>query len=151
MLYNAKDIKNVLVQVSVNGAITLVLMILSIVFGYITAVNVNEILGAVILIAGLAVTIFVFGNFTLPCYRYYRYLLDIFTGKYTKRSGVISSVGEKPVYKDNKNYYYEVEFNFGSGYNGLFLYDANLGKPEFKAGDKKTLVSSENFIVKVED
>lgn len=149
MFYSAKDLKSVLTQLIINVVIDFVILAAGIAFGYILAMKNELFLGTVVLCVGIFLTIFVLGNFVLPCFYYYRYLMDIFTGKYSKRTGIIAKVGDKPVYKDNKNYYYEIDVDLGNGMCGLFLYDANLGKPNLHEGEQKTLICYENFIIEL--
>lgn len=150
MFYSGKDLKSVLTQLIVNAAIDIVLLAAGITFGYIVAMNKSLFAGIIVMYVFLFAAIFVLGNFVLPCVYYYKYLLEIFTGKYSKRSGIIAKIGNKPVYKDNKNYFYEIDVELGDGMYCLFLYDANLGSPAMTVGEQKTLICYENFIVKTE-
>lgn len=150
MFYSGKDLKSVLTQLIVNAVIDVMLLAAGIAFGYIVAMNKSLFAGIMVMYVFLFAAIFVLGNFVLPCVYYYKYLLEIFTGKYSKRSGTVSKISSKPIYKDNKNYYYEIDVELGEDMYCLFLYDANLGKPTMTVGEYKTLICYENFIVKTE-
>ena len=151
MLYSGKDLKTVLTQLIIWAAIDLIILAASIAFGFIISMDKDLVIGTIIMIAGLFLFIFVLGNFALPCFYYYRYLMDVFTGRYSKRAGNIAKISKKPLYKDNKNYYYEIDVDLGGGMCGMLLYDANIGKPDFNVGEHKSFVCYENFIVKVEE
>ena len=109
MLYSGKDLKTVLTQLIIWAAIDLIILAASIAFGFIISMDKGLVIGTIIMIAGLFLFIFVLGNFALPCFYYYRYLMDVFTGRYSKREGNIAKISKKPLYKDNKNYYYEID------------------------------------------
>lgn len=150
MFYSGKDLKSVLTQLIIGAVIDVALVVVGIVLGYTVAMNNGLFLGIIVLYIFLFLAIFVLGNFVLPCVYYYKYLMEVFTGKYNKRTGVIKKIGSKPMYKDNKNYYYEIDVDLGEGMYGLFLYDANLGKPKLDIDERKTLICYENFIIKTE-
>ena len=106
-------------------------------------------LGSLIATVCLVAAVFLFGNLFIPCYHYYRFISEVLYGRSHLREGVIFQVGKKPVYKDNKNYYYEVLIETGEKLYGQFLFDANLGLPPFETGRKTQVLCYENFIVKI--
>ena len=151
MLYKGKDLQNVLIELLVFIVVDVVLLAVGLVAAYNVAFDVGETVGGIIVGVTFVVCIFIFGVFIAPCYHYYKYLLDVLTGKKTLRSGIIHSVGSKAVYKDNKNHYYEIDLEIGKELYALCLYDANLGKPDLKVGEHKTFLCFENYILKVQD
>lgn len=151
MFYSGKDIKSVTHQMWIFSAIDFAVLVGGFVLAFLVALNKSAGWGSAIATATICVVIFILGNFIMPCVHYYKYLMEVFTGKYVKRSGIISQISPNPIYKDNKNYYYEVDMDLGDSKCGLFLFDANLGKPKFNVGDEKILICYENYIVKIEE
>lgn len=149
MFYTNNDVKNVFTQLIVNIVLALLILIGGIVAGFVIALNGSETLGTIVLCIVMFAFIFMLGNFVLPCFYYYRYLLDIMVGRYNRRTGTVKKIGKKPVYKDNKNYYYEIDIDIGGGMYGLFLYDANLGKPKMKENEYIDFVCYEHFIIEI--
>lgn len=150
MLYSGDDVKSVLRQLWVFAVIDVIVLVGGFIYAFYVALNDSTFWGGVIATLVLCLFIFLLGNTVLPCVHYYKYLIDVFTGKYTRRSGIVSRISDKPLYKDNKNYYYEVDVDLGDSKYGMFLYDANVGEPEFSVGDNLIITCYENFIVKAE-
>lgn len=148
MLYNEKDVKSTLRELIIFAVIDLAVLVCGIIFAIKIGLESSETVGTIILIASLFVFIFVLGIFVMPCVHYYTYLCELVTGKRTTRTGVVATISKDALYKDNKNYYYEIDVRFEDGKCGMYLFDANIGKPTVAVGDSVEIVSYENYILK---
>ncbi len=151
MFYSEKDIRDVRTELFIFIAIDVAVLIAGFALAYFLALNIAEALGTVCVIICVALCVFIFGNFVSPCYHYYKYLLEVLSGRFRVSSGVIKSISSKPIYKDNKNHYYEVDIEVIPGKYALFLYDANLGEPPFSQGQRIKCLCCENYMLKVQD
>ena len=88
-------------------------------------------------------------NFFAPCYSYYKYLNEVLSGRSHLREGIVREISKKPIYKDNKNYYYEVLVEMDDDLYAQFLYDSNLGKPPLEVGKPVQMKCYENFIIEI--
>ena len=70
--------------------------------------NVSNPLGLFILVIGVCVDEFIWGVYLRPVVTYRKFVREILTGRERQRRGYVVDIGEKPVYKDNKLFYYEV-------------------------------------------
>lgn len=149
MLYSEKDLKDVLRQLIIYIAVCIVMAGVGIAISYVLALNVVSTLGKIAILITTFLCVFFFGNIVSPCYHYYKFLLEALTGRCKIMGGVVKSIGKKPIYKDNKNFYYEVDIEVAPEKYALFLYDANLGNPNFNEGERIKCTCYENFILKV--
>ena len=149
MFYSQADQKKTFRQMMIYLILLIAVAAAGITVGLILGIGGRLSFGSLIATVCLAAAIFLFGNFFIPCYHYYRYVSEVLYGRCHLREGVVFEVGKKPVYKDNKNYYYEVLIETGEGLYGQFLYDANLGLPPFESGQRAQVQCYENFIVKI--
>lgn len=149
MLYSEKDLKDVLKQLIIYIIICVLVMGIGIAVSYILALNVTSTLGTFSILVTTFLCVFLFGNLISPCLHYYKFLFEALTGRCKTMGGVIKNIGRKPVYKDNKNFYYEVDIEVAPEKYALFLYDANLGTPKFTAGERIKCTCYENYILKV--
>ncbi len=150
MLYEQKSVKSVSVQLITILSLSLIVLIGGIIAGIVISVNGEKSIGAAIGTVSICIFIFLLGNFIMPCYNYYKYLVELFRGRKCKRGGIIKSISKKPIYKDNKNYYYEIDVEIEKDMYAMLMYDANLGVPPMQIGDEKSFVCYENYIVKIE-
>jgi hypothetical protein len=120
----------------------------SLIISIIVAGTVNNRLGMYILIFGICLDIFVWGMFGSPVLAYYNFLKDIFTGRIREESGVVKSVNTKPVYKDNRLYYYEVLIDDGET-ERMLLIDANKPLPAFDIGKRYEFEVYQNYVVNI--
>lgn len=149
MLYSEKDLKDVLKQLIIYIVLCVIVIGAGITVSYVLAFNINSTLGTFTILVTTAVCVFLFGNLVSPCFHYYKFLLEALTGRCKSMGGVVKSIGKKPVYKDNKNFYYEVDIEVAPEKYALFLYDANLGNPNFEVGKRINCMCYENYILKV--
>ena len=147
-MYKQEDVQEVRRQLirmlTVIGAIFLGFLIISIVL----ANTVNNRLGMFILVIGVCLDIFVWGMYASPILAYYNFLKDIFSGRIRVESGIVKNVNTKPVYKDNKLFYYEVLIDDGE-VERLLLIDANKPLPAFDIGKKYEFEVFQNYVVNV--
>ncbi len=149
MLYTGNELKKILRQLIVFVVIDIAVLAAGLILSFNIGLNQSKYTGTALVCVTVFLFIFILGNFVLPVVHYYKYLMEIFTGRYTERTGIVKSLGEKPVYKDNKNYYYEVDIDIGDDKCALYLYDANLNDIPFSVGDRITVTACENYMVKV--
>jgi len=107
---------------------------------------VNNTLGLIVLLIGICLDIFIWGVYGSQILAYYRFLRDMFTGRQRVESGVVKRVGNQPVYKDNKLYYYEVLIE-NDGVERILLVDANKPLPDIQVGQKYEFKVFQNFVI----
>lgn len=107
---------------------------------------VNNTLGLIVLLIGICLDIFIWGVYGSQILAYYRFLRDMFTGRQRVESGVVKRVGNQPVYKDNKLYYYEVLIE-NDGVERILLVDANKPMPDIQVGQKYEFKVFQNFVI----
>lgn len=107
---------------------------------------VNNTLGLIVLLIGICLDIFIWGVYGSQILAYYRFLRDMFTGRQRVESGVVKRVGNQPVYKDNKLYYYEVLIE-NDGVKRILLVDANKPLPDIQVGQKYEFKVFQNFVI----
>lgn len=127
----------------------MLIIVVGCVASYFVAFDIASALGTFAILVTTFLGVFWFGNLISPCYSYYKYLLEALTGKCKIMGGNVVSLSKKPVYKDNKNFYYEIDVEVAPERYALFLYDANIGRPEFNEGDRVKFTCYENYILKV--
>lgn len=149
MLYSEKDLKDVLKQLVIYIAVGVIILIVGIIVSYVLALNITSTLGTFVILLTTFLCVFWFGTVISPCYYYYKFLLEALTGRCKIMGGRVITIGKKPIYKDNKNFYYEVDIEVAAEKYALFLYDANLGQPNFNEGDRIKCTCYENYILKV--
>lgn len=149
MLYSEKDLKDVLKQLIVYIAVCVAVVGVGIGISYVLALNIASALGTFAILVTTSLCVFLFGNLVSPCLHYYKFLLEALTGRCKSMSGIVKNISKKPVYKDNKNFYYEVDIEVAPEKYALFLYDANLGTPKFTVGERIKCTCYENYILKV--
>ena len=107
--------------------------------------------GTIVIIVACVVSVFVYGMYVSPLHRYTNYLNDAVMGTKHKVTCVIKSISQKPVYKDNKLYFYEITVNAcKEEYDRLYLFDANVELPSIHVEDVVNIIYYENFIVGIE-
>jgi len=109
---------------------------------------VNNTLGLIVLLIGICLDIFIWGVYGSQILAYYRFLRDMFTGRQRVESGVVKRVGNQPVYKDNKLYYYEVLIE-NDGVERILLVDANKPLPDIQVGQKYEFKVFQNFVIDI--
>jgi len=109
---------------------------------------VNNTLGLIVLLIGICLDIFIWGVYGSQILAYYRFLGDMFTGRQRVESGVVKRVGNQPVYKDNKLYYYEVLIE-NDGVERILLVDANKPLPDIQVGQKYEFKVFQNFVIDI--
>ena len=70
--------------------------------------NISNPLGLFILVIGVCVDEFIWGVYLRPVVTYRKFVREILTGRERQKRGYVVDIGERPVYKDNKLFYYEV-------------------------------------------
>lgn len=134
-----KQLKKVIL---VMGAVLVAFLAISIAL----ASLVNNTLGLIVLLIGICLDIFIWGVYGSQILAYYRFLRDMFTGRQRVESGVVKRVGNQPVYKDNKLYYYEVLIE-NDGVERILLVDANKPLPDIQVGQKYEFKVFQNFVI----
>jgi len=109
---------------------------------------VNNTLGLIVLLIGICLDIFIWGVYGSQILAYYRFLGDMFTGRQRVESGVVKRVGNQPVYKDNKLYYYEVLIE-NDGVERILLVDANKPMPDIQVGQRYEFKVFQNFVIDI--
>lgn len=109
---------------------------------------VNNTLGLIVLLIGICLDIFIWGVYGSQILAYYRFLRDMFTGRQRVESGVVKRVGNQPVYKDNKLYYYEVLIE-NDGVERILLVDANKPMPDIQVGQRYEFKVFQNFVIDI--
>jgi len=109
---------------------------------------VNNTLGLIVLLSGICLDIFIWGVYGSQILAYYRFLRDMFTGRQRVESGVVKRVGNQPVYKDNKLYYYEVLIE-NDGVERILLVDANKPMPDIQVGQRYEFKVFQNFVIDI--
>jgi len=109
---------------------------------------VNNTLGLIVLLIGICLDIFIWGVYGSQILAYYRFLRDMFTGRQRVESGVVKRVGNQPVYKDNKLYYYEVLIE-NDGVERILLVDANKPLPDIQVGQRYEFKVFQNFVIDI--
>lgn len=109
---------------------------------------VNNTLGLIVLLSGICLDIFIWGVYGSQILAYYRFLRDMFTGRQRVESGVVKRVGNQPVYKDNKLYYYEVLIE-NDGVERILLVDANKPLPDIQVGQRYEFKVFQNFVIDI--
>lgn len=149
MLYSEKDIKITFRQMMVYLCVAVVVAAAGIVAGLLLGFSDHLSTGTIVAILCIAGAVFLFGNFFAPCYSYYKYLNEVLSGRSHLREGIVREISKKPIYKDNKNYYYEVLVEMDDDLYAQFLYDSNLGKPPLEVGKPVQMKCYENFIIEI--
>ena len=149
MLYSEKDVKITLRQMMVYLCVAVVVAAAGIVAGLLLGFSDHLSTGTIVAILCIAGAVFLFGNFFAPCYSYYKYLNEVLSGRSHLREGIVREICKKPIYKDNKNYYYEVLVEMDDDLYAQFLYDSNLGKPPLEVGKPVQMKCYENFIIEI--
>ena len=150
MLYEQKNLKSVSIQLIVILSLSLIVLVGGVVAGLLISIGGEKSMGSTVGTVSICVFIFLLGNFIMPCYNYYKYLVEMFRGRHCKRGGIVKSISKRPMYKDNKNYYYEIDVEVEKEMYAMLMYDANLGKPPMQIGDEKSFICYENYIVQIE-
>ena len=149
MLYSEKDIKITFRQMMVYLCVAVVVAAAGIVAGLLLGFSDHLSTGTIVAILCIAGAVFLFGNFFAPCYSNYKYLNEVLSGRSHLREGIVREISKKPIYKDNKNYYYEVLVEMDDDLYAQFLYDSNLGKPPLEVGKPVQMKCYENFIIEI--
>ena len=149
MLYSEKDVKITLREMMVYLCVAVVVAAAGIVAGLLLGFSDHLSTGTIVAILCIAGAVFLFGNFFAPCYSYYKYLNEVLSGRSHLREGIVREISKKPIYKDNKNYYYEVLVEMDDDLYAQFLYDSNLGKPPLEVGKPVQMKCYENFIIEI--
>ena len=149
MLYSEKDVKITLRQMMVYLCVAVVVAAAGIVAGLLLGFSDHLSTGTIVAILCIAGAVFLFGNFFAPCYSYYKYLNEVLSGRSHLREGIVREISKKPIYKDNKNYYYEVLVEMDDDLYAQFWYDSNLGKPPLEVGKPVQMKCYENFIIEI--
>lgn len=136
-----KQLKNVILVIS---AVLIAFLAISIAL----ASLVNNTLGLIVLLIGICLDIFIWGVYGSQILAYYRFLGDMFTGRQRVESGVVKRVGNQPVYKDNKLYYYEVLIE-NDGVERILLVDANKPMPDIQVGQRYEFKVFQNFVIDI--
>jgi len=151
VIYSVSDIKSTEKQYIKSliflGVFIFLMLAASIVLGlfkYVTE-------GTIVIVAACIISIFVYGMYVSPLHRYTNYLSEVITGTKHKVTCVIKSISQKPIYKDNKLYFYEITVNvYNNEFDRLYLFDANVDLPDIHVEDEVNIVYYENFIVGIE-
>jgi len=133
-----RQLKGTILKVSVVFVVSVILSVL-------TAVFFSSNLGMFVMIAGICLCIFLWGIYGTPVLNYYNYIKDISIGRSRSIHGIVKKVGTRPVYKDNKLFYYELLID-EKGEERLLLMDANRPFMKFEENHPYTFEIHENYI-----
>ncbi len=105
-------------------------------------------IGTGFLMIGVCFNIFLWGMYGNPVLAYYRFVKDIVTGRTREMTGKVAWVGDQPIYKDNKLFYYEVWLD-DEGVERVLYYDMNKGTPNVEPGVTYHFRIHENYVVEI--
>jgi len=148
-MYDFKLLQQVTHQVKMTLIAVSGMFIISLISSILTASTVSNNLGMIILVAGVCLCIFIWGIYGAPVLNYYYFLKDITAGRSRHIKGIVKKIGESPVYKDSKLYFYEVLID-EDGEERLLLIDANTPKDIVKENERYLFCIHENYIKNVQ-
>lgn len=147
-MYSEQDLQEVQHQLKRISIRVGIIFLLFLVGSIILANSINNKLGMVVLILGVCLNVFIWGMYGTPVLAYYRFLKDILTGRLRMETGLVKRVDSKPVYKDNKLFYYEIWID-EDGTERMLLSDANKPFPNIQEGKKYQFQVFQNFITDI--
>ncbi len=141
-----KQIQSVLIKVLIIFAIFLTISL-------VVAKNVSNPLGLFILVIGLCVCEFIWGIYGKPVVTYKKFLQEILTGRQRQQERYVVDIGEEPVYKDNRLFYYEilVKEDEEDDMEQMLLIDSNKVFPSIKEGKWYEFALYQNYVVDVKE
>lgn len=147
-MYKQEDLQQTGKQLKRIILIISAILVLFIAISIILANAVDNTLGLVVLLVGICLDIFIWGVYGSQLLAYYRFLRDMFTGRQRVESGIVKRVETRPVYKDNRLYYYEVLIE-NDGVEQMLLVDANKPLPNLQVGQRYEFKVFQNFVMDI--
>lgn len=144
-MYSDQDLKEITSQMKK----VLILLICGLGFFIVISIVIAKLtsnrIGMAFMIFGTCVEVFVLGMYGTPIFAYYRFIRDLTTGRSRNIDGLIKDITDKPIYKDNKLYFYEVTVE-EDGVERILLLDQQKDWPTININRRYDFQIYENVI-----
>lgn len=145
-MYDEQDFGNISKQLKRILILLFSILAFFIVISIVIAKLVNNRLGMVVMLLGVCVDVFILGMYVTPIFSYYGFIKDLATGRSRKIEGLVKGISEKPVYKDNKLFYYELKI-VEDGVERVLLLDDQKEWPNINVDRRYGFQIHENFVI----
>lgn len=148
-MYTEQDLMQTKTQIRDTSIKIFIMLAVFLVCSIFVAKYAKNALGLIILLVGICLSIFFWGIYGTPVATYYKFLKELFTGRSRLKKARIQSVSNKPVYKDNKLFYYEIMVKEDSDdeIEQMLLFDANKTLKNVKPKEWYEFEVYQNFII----
>ena len=145
MYYNQQDFNSITKQLKRTIILLLGILVVFLIAAILTANLVTNRVGMVVMIVGVCLDVFLWGIYANPILAYYRFIRDLVTGRTREIQGLVKEISERPVYKDNKLYYYELTIE-DDGIERVLLLDNQKNWPKLNFNRLYSFEIHENYV-----
>lgn len=145
MMYSEQDFKDIAKQLKTVIILLIAGLIFFIFISILVANLVTNRAGMIIMVLGVCIEVFILGMYATPIFAYYRFIKDLVMGRSRQINGLVRSVSDRPIYKDNKLYFYEVTIEEDE-VERVLLWDQQKDWPPINVNRHYSFQIHENFI-----
>ncbi len=145
-MYKDDDLTAMAEQLKKTIVLMIVILATFIIISVVIAKFLSNKVGMVVMIFGVCLEVFILGVYTTPILAYYRYIRDLTIGRTRGIKGIVKSVRDRPVYKDNKLFFYEIIIE-EDGIERVLLLDEQISWPKISPNKEYMFQVHESFIM----